>query len=54
VLIVFPCVQMSLHLFEARYELHKAACNYAMDLNLLQAKRVPDFIQRVVSTGHCY
>ncbi|XP_064395493.1 arf-GAP with coiled-coil, ANK repeat and PH domain-containing protein 2-like [Halichondria panicea] len=35
-------------LFEARYSLHKAACHYAMDLNLLQSKRIPDFLQRIV------
>lgn len=40
--------QLSFQLFDCRYELHKGACNYAMDLNHLHGKKTPDFLQNLV------
>lgn len=40
--------ELSLQVFDSRYHLHKGACNYAMDLNHLHAKKTPDFLQNLV------
>ena len=41
--------QLSLQLFDARHELHKTTCNYALELNSLHSKTTPDFLNRIVS-----
>ena len=40
--------QLSLQLFDARHELHKTTCNYALELNSLHSKTTPDFLNRIV------
>ena len=47
-----PHPQLSLQLFDARHELHKTTCNYALELNSLHSKTTPDFVNRIVS-GVC-
>lgn len=41
-------LQISLQLFDARADLHKATCTYTLDLNSLHTKKTPDFLNRVV------
>ena len=54
-LIINPSLssQISLQLFDARAELHKATCSYALDLNALHTNRTPDFLNRVVCVHIC-
>ena len=40
--------QLSLQLFDSRCDLHRASCNYALDLNCLHSKKTPHFLQKLV------
>ena len=42
--------QLSYQLFDARFQMHRAACEYILDMNFLHSKKAPDFLQRIVST----
>lgn len=44
-----PTFQIALQLFDARADLHKATCNYTLDLNYMHAKKTPDFLNQLVS-----
>jgi hypothetical protein len=40
--------ELSYQVFDARFQMHRSACDYVLDLNALHSKKTPDFLQRVV------